>query len=120
MIRGIAPVRAATAPPQRPARPARGGARVLRRPLPPRATSGGSESPDPADEPDFWEGEQWEGVGQAAKYFIPAITVLAALVGLYAQQAYNSDADTYLLSAPSETQGPALVRASDMTIIEDD
>lgn len=50
----------------------------------------------PPVEPDFWEGEQWEWVGQSAVYLIPAIAVLGLAVGFFASSTYDNGSTVYL------------------------
>lgn len=58
------------------------------------------------DSSDFWEGEQWERLGQLSSVTIPILVVLGALVGLFAAQTYNQDASVFL-DSPKSTEGSA-------------
>lgn len=42
------------------------------------------------------QGENWDFLGNVASWTIPIIALAAVGVGLFASQAYNSDADVYL------------------------
>lgn len=57
---------------------------------------------------DFWEGEQWEQLGQISSVTIPILVVLGALVGLFAAQTYNQDASVFLDSPKSSEDSARL------------
>eukprot|EP00898_Chlorokybus_atmophyticus_P001829 jgi/Chlat1/2647/Chrsp178S02506 len=60
-----------------------------------------SEMPSPATsarEPgsqDFWEGDQWNWLGTASRYFVIGITLLTVGVGFVASRVYNYGAIDY-------------------------
>lgn len=56
------------------------------------------ENTNEIPEPDLWEGEQWEVVGNIAKVLIPVLLVGAGVVGVFAAKTYNEGADSYLVS----------------------
>eukprot|EP00244_Chara_vulgaris_P000999 TRINITY_DN1160_c0_g1_i3.p1 TRINITY_DN1160_c0_g1~~TRINITY_DN1160_c0_g1_i3.p1 ORF type:complete len:294 (-),score=54.91 TRINITY_DN1160_c0_g1_i3:316-1197(-) len=49
----------------------------------------------PGDEPDFWEGEQWDGVGFVLQYLWAVGIVVALIGGLVAVRTYNFGAVDY-------------------------
>lgn len=54
------------------------------------------------DQPDFWEGEKFEGLGKAVeRYFLPALLALGLLCGGIAAKTYDSGADVYIKSPTS-------------------
>ena len=54
------------------------------------------------DEPDFWEGESFELLGQISSYALPIFVVMALAVGFFASSTYNNDADVFLDSPRSD------------------
>ncbi len=55
-----------------------------------------------SEEPDFWEGESFELLGQISSYALPIFVVLALAVGFFASSTYNNDADVFLDSPRSD------------------
>lgn len=54
------------------------------------------------EEPDFWEGESFELLGQISSFALPIFVVLALAVGFFASSTYNNDADVFLDSPRSD------------------
>ncbi len=63
---------------------------------PPRPVDSSSE------EPDFWEGESFELLGQISSFALPIFVVMALAVGFFASSTYNNDADVFLDSPRSD------------------
>eukprot|EP00889_Picochlorum_renovo_P007027 jgi/Picre1/34057/NNA_001532.t1 len=59
---------------------------------------------------DFWEGEQWNFLGEISSVALPVLVVLGLLVGIFAAQTYNQDADVFLESPKSEDGSAKLYR----------
>lgn len=88
-----------------PTQPAQQG-RVLRewRSLGARVVEADGAIPGSAgeDQPDFWEGERFEGLGRAVeRYFLPALLALGLVCGGIAAKTYDSGADVYIKSPTS-------------------
>jgi hypothetical protein len=65
------------------------------------------------DTPDFWEGERFDALGQAAeRYFLPALLALGLICGGIAAKTYDSGADVYIKSPTSpDTEASVLLAA---------
>ncbi|KAL4447968.1 hypothetical protein ABPG75_005187 [Micractinium tetrahymenae] len=89
-----------------------------RRPVRAAAAPGGKDGEElppslprvaaPADVPDkdFWEGDQFNLLGDAASLLIPILAVAAVGVGIFASQTYNEGA-TVFLDAPKSAEDTA-------------
>ncbi|CAI5491911.1 unnamed protein product [Closterium sp. Naga37s-1] len=65
----------------------------------------------PGDNPDFWEGSQWDLLGFAAEYLWVFGIVLAIVSSLYAVTSYNQDEE-----AGEPTDSAVIVESSSITI----
>lgn len=67
-----------------------------------------------ADAPDFWEGEQFETLGTAARAALAAVAVFALIAAGYASSSYNDGAvgvDFQAAASPQEAVANALAAA---------
>ena len=62
------------------------------------------------DQPDFWEGESFELLGQISSFALPIFIVLALAVGFFASSTYNNDADVFLDSPRSDADTAKLYK----------
>ncbi|KAF6266759.1 hypothetical protein COO60DRAFT_1473359 [Scenedesmus sp. NREL 46B-D3] len=67
----------------------------------------------PEDEPDFWEGNQFENFGKTLEnYFIPGLIVLGVICGGIAAKTYNEGATTYVKTPTGPDAEPTIIIAT--------
>ncbi|WIA29065.1 hypothetical protein OEZ86_011577 [Tetradesmus obliquus] len=67
----------------------------------------------PEDEPDFWEGNQFENFGKALEnYFIPGLIVLGVVCGGIAAKTYNEGATTFVKTPTGPDAEPTIIIAT--------
>jgi len=83
---------------------ARGRFGTLKRALGDKPEGGAPPRPvdSSSEEPDFWEGESFELLGQISSFALPIFVVMALAVGFFASSTYNNDADVFLDSPRSD------------------